>query len=269
MTNVLYSIILGVVQGVAEWLPISSKTQVLIVSQYLFAFPTAVAFALGLFMEVGSLGSASVYFRREIFSLLKDRKLLAYLFVVTVVTGVVGVPLFVLSERLLQRSYNIGIPMIVLGAFLIFDAIYIRFSRRSPKTGGLKDMSLKHYVAIGLAQGLAALPGVSRSGMTTSTMLFMGVEPKDAFRLSYLAYIPASLGAFGATLVFSRDEVTTAITTIDSGGIAIAIVTAGLVGLATISLLLRFAKKNNIYVVTLVLGILALAVGLLGALGSF
>ena len=266
MTNILYSIILGMVQGVAEWLPISSKTQVLVVSHYLFSISIPVAFALGLFMEVGSLGSASFYFRKEILSLLRDRKLLAYLFVVTVVTGVVGVPLFLVAERLLQGSYNVGIPMIVLGAFLIFDAAYIRYSRRSPKIGGLKDMSLKHYVAIGLAQGIAALPGVSRSGMTTSTMLFMGVEPKDAFRLSYLAYIPASIGAFGATLVFSREEVTTAITAIDSTGIAIAIVTSGLVGLVAISLLLKFAKNNNIYVVTLVLGVLALAVGVLGTL---
>ena len=55
-------------------------------------------------------------------------------------------------------------------------------------------MKLKHYILVGIAQGIAALPGVSRSGMSISTMLFMGMEPGDAFRLSYLAYIPASLG---------------------------------------------------------------------------
>ncbi|HXW36605.1 MAG TPA: undecaprenyl-diphosphate phosphatase [Nitrososphaerales archaeon] len=264
--NVLASIVVGFVQGVSEWLPISSKTQVLIVSSYLFALPAAAAFAFGLFMELGSVGSATIYFRRDILSLLRDRKLLVYLVVVTVVTGIVGTPLYVISDRLLQNSYNVGVPMMILGVVLVFDGLFIRYSRRVASRT-LTDMRLKHYVLVGVAQGLAALPGVSRSGMTVSTMLLLGVEPKSAFRLSYLAYIPASLGGVLVTAIFSKSELRIGLDAVTIPGVLLAIVVACLVGLAVIAVLLRFARKNTIYVITLSLGVLALVVGLLSALG--
>src|SRR5712691_9476163 len=118
--NELYAIILGLVQGISEWLPISSKTQVLFASTLLFSLPLAVAYAFGLFMEIGSVGSALVYFRRDIRSLFNDRKLVVYLLVVTVFTGLVGAPLYYLTDKVLSTSpYNIGIPMVLLGLVLI------------------------------------------------------------------------------------------------------------------------------------------------------
>jgi undecaprenyl-diphosphatase len=268
LSNLLYAIIVGLVQGVSEWLPISSKTQVLFVSTILFGLPLNVAFAFGLFMEIGSIFSATFYFRREILSLLHDRKLLVYLLVVTIVTAVEGVPLYLIAEHLLTGAYNLGIPMILLGCFLIVDGIYIRSSRMTPRTGTLDDLRMKHYIVIGAAQGLAALPGVSRSGMTVSTMLFMGVNPKDAFRLSYLAYIPAAIGGFLTTIVFSRSQLHIALSNFDATGLTAAIVTAALVGVVAISALLRFAKRNDVYKVTLFLGGLAIAIGLLAYFGS-
>jgi len=268
LSNLLYSIIVGLVQGVSEWLPISSKTQVLFVSTILFGLPLNVAYAFGLFMEVGSLFSATFYFRKEILSLLRDKKLLVYLLVVTVVTGIEGVPLYLISDQLLRGAYNLGLPMMLLGAFLIADGIYIRYSRRRPRTGTLAEMSLKQYVVVGLAQGFAALPGVSRSGMTVSTLLFMGVDPKEAFRLSYLAYIPAALGGILTTVLFSRSELNSALSNFDSVGISAAVITAALVGVFAISALLRFARRNDVWKVTLILGGLAFAIGVLAAIGS-
>src|SRR5690349_3638483 len=107
--NVLFAVLLGLVQGLSEWLPISSKTQVLIASTLLFSLPVVVAYAFGLFMEIGSLGSAITYFRRDIWSLLRDRKLLIYLLVVTTITGIVGVPLYYLTDKVLTSNpYNVG-----------------------------------------------------------------------------------------------------------------------------------------------------------------
>ncbi len=268
LSNLLYSIIVGLVQGISEWLPISSKTQVLFVSTILFGLPLSVAFAFGLFMEVGSLFSATIYFRREILSLLHDRKLLVYLLVVTIITGAEGVPLYLFSERLLAGAYNLGLPMIVLGCFLIADGIFIWRSRKTPHTRTLKELSLKQYAIVGAAQGFAALPGVSRSGMTVSTLLFMRVTPGEAFRLSYLAYIPASLGGFATTLLFSRAELSVALASFDASGIGVAILAAAVVGLVAISALLRFARSKNVYLVTMFLGVLAIGIGLLAYFGS-
>jgi len=263
--NILYSIVVGIVQGVAEWLPISSKTQVLFASTVLFGLSLVVAYAFGLFMEIGSVLSALIYFRKDVVSvlILKDRRLLTYLVVVSGVTGVVAVPIYLAVERLLENSYNVGIPMTLLGAVLIADGLYIRRSRINPKIGGLKQMKMKHYVAIGIAQGIAAFPGVSRSGMTTSTMLLMGVKPEVAFRLSFLAYIPAAVGAFMVTVLLSRTEVNSAIASINVSGVLVAIATAAVTGLLVISYLLRVAKHNKVYLINFAMGLIALVIGLI------
>ena len=263
--NILYSIVVGIVQGVAEWLPISSKTQVLFASTVLFGLSLVVAYAFGLFMEIGSVLSALIYFRKDVVSvlILKDRRLLTYLVVVSGVTGVVAVPIYLAVERLLENSYNVGIPMTLLGAVLIADGLYIRRSRINPKIECLKQMKMKHYVAIGIAQGIAAFPGVSRSGMTTSTMLLMGVKPEVAFRLSFLAYIPAAVGAFMVTVLLSRTEVNSAIASINVSGVLVAIATAAVTGLLVISYLLRVAKHNKVYLINFAMGLIALVIGLI------
>lgn len=124
--NEVYAVLLGLVQGISEWLPVSSKTQILFASTLLFSLPLAVAYAFGLFMEIGSVGSAVVYFRKDIRLVFNDRRLLNYLIVVTVFTGLVGAPLYYLTDKVLSSSpYNIGIPMVLLGLVLIGIGFYL------------------------------------------------------------------------------------------------------------------------------------------------
>ena len=269
MVNLFSALILGLVQGVSEWLPISSKTQLIFASTLLFSLPIGAAYAFGLFMEIGSLGSATTYFRRDLWTLLHDRLLLKFLAIVTITTGIIGVPLYYITDKILTTSpYNVGIPMIILGLVLVTIGFYIRYSRTRPPTNTLQQLQVKHYLLIGFAQGIAALPGVSRSGMTVSTMLLLGVKPDQAFRLSYLAYIPASLGAFAVSLLLSRDQVNTAIQSIEPLGILVAIITAAIIGVLVIGSLLRFAKHSNIWLVDIALGIIALAIGIVAVLLS-
>lgn len=268
MGNLLYAFIIGLVQGVSEWLPISSKTQILFASKILLGFTPAAAYAFGLFMEVGSLFSALFYFRKEIIEILHERQMIINLLVVTLITGIEGVPLYIITDKLLTGAYNLGLPMILLGAFLITDGLYRRYSRKITRTGTIGELKMKQYVLMGAAQGLSSLPGVSRSGMTVSTLLFMGLNPKDAFKLSYLAYIPASIGGFVTTIVFTRSELSTSLPTLGTTGLAVAILTAAVVGVFAITGLLNFAKRNDIYKVTVVFGAVALVIGLLAAVGS-
>jgi undecaprenyl-diphosphatase len=157
--------------------------------------------------------------------------------------------------------------MVLLGLVLIGTGFYIRYSRTKPRlVVGLEEMRVKNYIVIGIAQGIAALPGVSRSGMTVSTLLLMGVKPEQAFRLSYLAYIPASLGAFFVTLLLSKSQVDTAIQVVEPAGILIAMATSALIGIVVISYLLKFAKTSRIYIIDFVLGTIALALGIIATL---
>ncbi|MGA2665306.1 MAG: undecaprenyl-diphosphate phosphatase [Nitrososphaerales archaeon] len=266
---------LGVVQGISEWLPVSSKTQVLIVSSLVLGLSFSEGYALGLFLEVGSFIAAVVYFRKEVLLILKSIVgrgtkegvlLLKYLVVLTLITGVMGVVIYV-SVSSLNLGSAIGVPMIILGCVLILDGVLITISRKryTPKLT-LETMKLKDLIVIGFAQGIAAFPGVSRSGITVSSMLLLGTDGKDAFRLSFLALIPASLGATAVTLLFSKQHLVSSITLLSPATLVVAIAVTAVVGLLTITWLLRVASTEKITTLVFALGVLAIIGGTLGIL---
>ncbi len=270
----IISVILGLVQGISEWLPISSKTQVLLASQYLMGLKLSQAYPFGLFMEIGTVLAAIIYFRKDLWVLIMaligrgtptQWKLFKFVFIATAVTGIIAVPIY-LAVANLAGGYNIGIPMVLLGLILFVDAIVVRYSRskyaidKNRKTFG--DMGLKEYVLVGVAQGLAALPGVSRSGTTTSTMLLLNIEAKEAFRLSFLVGIFASAAAFFVTLIFSKTSLSVVFTDIGVAGVLIAIAVAAIVSMFLIKLLLDVAGRARIVYLIIALGIIAVASGL-------
>jgi undecaprenyl-diphosphatase len=268
-------VMLGVVQGISEWLPVSSKTQVLIVSSLVLGLSFSEGYALGLFLEVGSFIAAVVYFRKEVLLILKSIVgrgtkegvlLLKYLVVLTLITGVMGVVIYV-SVSSLNLGSAIGVPMIILGCVLILDGVLITISRKryTPKLT-LETMKLKDLIVIGFAQGIAAFPGVSRSGITVSSMLLLGTDGKDAFRLSFLALIPASLGATAVTLLFSKQHLVSSITLLSPATLVVAIAVTAVVGLLTITWLLRVASTEKITTLVFALGVLAIIGGTLGIL---
>ncbi len=272
--QLLVGIVLGIVQGVSEWLPISSKTQVLVVSTYLLNLTFQQAYAFGLFMEIGTVVAAAIYFRTELLALLsvllgsKDsakRKLFVYVLVATIATGIVGAPLYLIADSL--TGVPLGIPMLLIGIVLIVDALVIWHSKKKQREGvntrKFANLGMKDYIIIGIAQGIAALPGVSRSGITTSTLLFMHVEPEEAFRLSFLIGIFAAIAAFGLVLLSSKTNVSVAITSVGFAGIAVAIVTSIIVSLVLIRFLINVAGKSKIVYLTAALGIIAIISGVI------
>jgi undecaprenyl-diphosphatase len=272
--QLIYSLIIGIIQGISEWLPISSKTQVIVSSQYLLNLSFQQAYTFGLFMEIGTIIAAVAYFRREIIEIIQvllgsknraHRKLLVYVVVVTLVTGIIGAPLYLVADSI--NGIAIGIPMLIVGLVLIADAALIRYSRKRREKGmnlrKLENLTHRDYLLIGIAQGIAALPGVSRSGITTSAMLLMNMEPDEAFRLSFFAGIFAAIGAFGLTLITTRSNVVAAVAAIGLPGLAVAIVASTVVSLFLIDFLVKIAGKSKIIYLTSVLGIIAMASGLL------
>ena len=263
--------LLGAIQGVSEWLPISSKTQVIIASTYIFNLTFQQGYDLGLFLEVGTFIAATIYFRRQVFGVLRaligrgdqeERMLLKFLVIATAVTAVLGVAIYkVVSESVTGPA--LGIPMIILGCVLIGDGILITLARgkRTP-TKGLAELKNRDIMIIGLAQGIAAFPGVSRSGATVSTMLLMGVKPEDSFKLSFLALIPASIGAAGVTVLLSKASIGSVINSLTWPVILLSILVAIIVGVVSIRTLLRVAGSRRIALLTFVLGVLAIFSGI-------
>jgi undecaprenyl-diphosphatase len=270
LSNWLLGIVLGVVQGVSEWLPISSKTQVIFASTYLFGLTFSEAYAFGLFLEAGTFIAAVYYFRREVWGVLKalvgkgneeERRLMKFLVVVTTFTAIVGVVIYKFVSETLSGPV-LGLPMIVLGSILIGDGILISLAKgRFVPKKGLKDLKTRELVLLGIVQGIAALPGVSRSGATVSAMLLLGINPEDSFRLSFLALIPASVGAAGVTVLLSNLQLGAVVSIVGVPVIVIAILVSVVIGVVFIRLLLRFAGSRRIALLTISLGILAIFSG--------
>ncbi|HVA83163.1 MAG TPA: undecaprenyl-diphosphate phosphatase [Candidatus Aquilonibacter sp.] len=274
-SQLFYGFVLGVVQGISEWLPVSSKTQVLIASTYLFNLPFNQAYTLGLFMEVGTILAAVIYFKKELWEMVKfiirrgdanGKSLFTYVFVSMIFTGIVGAPIYLIIDSI-QGSYNIGIPMLILGLMLIGDALLLKYAKGKLMPNGerrkLADMGIKDFIVIGVAQGIAALPGVSRSGITTSSMLFLNVEADEAFRLSFMNSIFATGAAVLLTVVASKQNIIGATAQIGAPGLLIAIIVSFGISLVLIRFLIQIAKHSKIAYFTAALGVLAIVGGLI------
>jgi undecaprenyl-diphosphatase len=272
--QLLYAIIIGLIQGVSEWLPVSSKTQIIVSSTYLLKLTFQQAYTFGLFMEIGTLAAAIIYFRKDLGKLVqvlmgsKDamkRKLFFYILIVTIITAVIAAPLYIIADSI--TGIAVGIPMLIIGLVLFGDAALIRYSKKRQAQGvaprKLENLTIKDYILVGVTQGISALPGVSRSGITTSAMLLLGIEPDEAFRLSFIAGIFAAAGAFGLTLVVSKSNVSASIAGLGVTGLAVAIVTSTIVSLFLIDFLIKVAGKQKITYLTAGLGAIAVASGLL------
>jgi undecaprenyl-diphosphatase len=277
LSNWLLGIFLGVVQGVSEWLPISSKTQVILASTLLFGLGIKEAYALGLFLEGGTFVAALYYFRREAWGVLRalvgrgdeeGRRLLKFLVVVTALTAVVGVSIYVTALSSISGPV-VGLPMVALGCILIGDGAVIGLARgRGTPTRKLADLTLRDLVIIGVVQGVSALPGVSRSGVTVSAMLLLGINAKDSFRLSFLALIPASVGAAGVSVLFSGVDVGAAASSIGYPVIGVAVAVSVVIGVMFIRLLLRAAESQKVALLAVGLGALAILSGAVSMLSG-
>ncbi|MFA5355882.1 MAG: undecaprenyl-diphosphate phosphatase [Candidatus Omnitrophota bacterium] len=177
--------ILGIIQGITEFLPVSSSGH-LVIAQKLFGMNEQVL-AVSVILHLGTLLAIIIFFFKDILILLRDFKLILYVAVVTLATGVIGISGKDLFEGLFSSPRLVAAALIVTGIILILAR---KFMEKKRDTLNIKDSFI-----LGIAQGLAIVPGISRSGATISTLLFRGVNRQTAFRFSFLASIPAVLGA--------------------------------------------------------------------------
>jgi undecaprenyl-diphosphatase len=238
----LESLSLGALQGVTEWLPVSSEGVVAVVDSFVFDRPLADAIAFALWLHLGTAVSAAVVFRREFIAIIRvirasgpETTPTARFFVVaTLVSGLVGFPLLVGAAELSGALGN-GAMAVVGVAMLATAAIQLR--RPLPGMRTRETLTVRDAAIVGIVQGIAVLPGVSRSGATVVALLIRGVERREALVMSFVLSVPASLGA--AAYVGLTSAVT-----ITSEALLSAFV-AGAIGVATIRAFLAVASRVN------------------------
>jgi undecaprenyl-diphosphatase len=245
-------VVLAVVQGVTEFLPVSSSGHLAIVSRIFFAGDAGASFTA--VTQLGTEAAVLVYFARDIVRILKawfsgllaaahrtaDYWLGWYVIIGTIPICVLG--LF-FKDEIRSGARNLWV---IATALVVFSAVIALAERIGRQTRDVEQLTWRDAVVVGVAQTLALVPGVSRSGATISAGLFLGLERESAARFGFLLAIPA---VFASGLFSLPDAFRPASEGMSATGpqLVVAIAIAFAVGLAAVAWFLRFLVRHSMY----------------------
>lgn len=244
MNETLAAAILGVVQGLTEFLPVSSSGHLVLMQSWLPVVGDPIAFDL--ILHLGTLLPVLWVYQGDVRSVVQDAlsgqgpllqrrgvRLLALVVVGSVPTAAIGLALEDVFEHLFATPVAVGVALLLTGTALFAT----RFAPQG--TINVSGMTWRQAVAIGFAQGLAITPGISRSGSTIAAGLFLGIDRETAARFSFLLSVPAILGAF---VLKARDlDVATA----SPEPLVVGFVAAAVSGYLALRVLLRLVKTGD------------------------
>ncbi|MCO6043633.1 undecaprenyl-diphosphate phosphatase [Aeoliella sp. ICT_H6.2] len=240
-------VILAIVQGLTEFLPVSSSGHLVVANALLKQIgypPTEDLVEVNIVLHLGTLLAVLVYYRREIIRMLtRDRQVAAYVVVGTVPAAIAGVFL----KKGLEDHVTAGVLENVLVAGCMFPvtaALLVFAMRRKPGEGEYTQLGFGKSIMIGIAQACALLPGISRSGSTIAAGIACGLKREEAATFAFLLAIPAIAGAGVLEGLDVLDEgSSTAL-----GVLAVGFVLSFLVGWASLVLLIRFVRQGTLSV---------------------
>jgi undecaprenyl-diphosphatase len=249
-----------------EWLPISSEGQVVL---YLYNFtpvPSEDIVSLVVWLHLGTALAVVVRYPRVILDILslKDRKLLRLLLVATLSTAITAVPLYFFLKNSLTPFHG-ELLNVLVGVLLLITAIVLYLPTRTTEESEdtTKDVEDREAGTTGIIQGLAVLPGLSRSGVTISALLMQKIDKETAMKFSFLMSVPAVL-AILVLEVLTGSTLPVGVDTLDL------ILIEGIVfvtGLLSMEFLLRLARKISFWKLCLVLALIAIVFGVPAFLG--
>jgi undecaprenyl-diphosphatase len=235
--------ILGLIQGLTEWLPISSTGHLKIAEHYLGLTTTPF---FNLILHLGTLIVVLFYFRVEIRNILtalahldfksEYGKMILLIIAATIPTAIIGLIYVEFLENTLQS-------LIIIGATFIIGATLVYSSRRGKET--TETITYQTALIMGVAQGLAIFPGLSRSGATISTALLLGLKREKAFKFSFLLSIPAILGDTAVEAYKQRGQI--ALSGIGAPELLIALLITIAVGYLAIRIVSRTVKSKKFH----------------------
>jgi undecaprenyl-diphosphatase len=260
--TVLHAVLLGALQGVAEFLPISSSGHLVVLRELLGIDGIPVLFDV--LLHFATLAAIFIVFRKRIGSILvslwnlvRGRKTEADLPNLRLTAMILLGSVFTAGLGFLISRYEFeGYPKLVSALFLVTAALLLVASRFGGGTARYETMKPRHGIITGIAQGIGVLPGISRSGITISAALLSGMNREQAGEFSFLISIPAILGAF----LLSLDEAAELSARVALVPLAVGILTAFVVGLFSLVFLLRLVRRGKLHYFSFYL----IPVGILG-----
>lgn len=255
--SLLQAIVLGITQGITEFLPISSDGHLILVPA-LFGWSR---FGLGfdVVLHAATLLATVAYFRRDVWALAtglfskaeeraRDRRLAWFVIAATIPSVVIALAFEPLVERV--ETLPMSTQVTIVGGFLLVTAALLAgaelLARRSKSTiATAEDIPLKQALLVGLAQGFAVAPGLSRSGTTIAAGVALGIKRDEAARFSFLLSIPIIFAATAKKILL--DVIVGGEALPAAGPLIVGLITTALVGYAAIALLLPYVRKHSLW----------------------
>lgn len=256
--NSIQAVVLGIIQGFTEFLPVSSSGH-LVIFQHLFKIKTSVV-SFDISVHFGTLLVVIIFFRKElkamVYSLVQyitllckkkvswnsinknqDLKLVFLIVAGSIPTGILGFFFHKIADKLFSSIIITGFMLLITGMLL--------WVTRKPNTNskGMKGFTVTYAIIIGLAQGMAIMPGISRSGTTIAVALLLGLDRHIAAKYSFLLSIPAIFGAGVINLISTRSD-----TMIPVHVSLIGMFFSFIVGYVALKLIMYVVKNGKIYV---------------------
>ena len=188
ISNYLEILILSIVQGISEFLPVSSSAHLIIFSNIINFSNNSLIFDVGL--HLGSLLAILFYFRKELLNILNDKKLFNLLLIGSIPLILVGYIFYTKDIIYLFRNLKIIAWTTLIFGLLMYFADTFKIKKKIEK-----DLTIKNILIIGVMQILAIIPGVSRSGITITAGRFLNFDRHDSTKISFYLSIPALMGA--------------------------------------------------------------------------
>ncbi len=240
--DILDAVILGFIQGVTEFIPVSSSGHLILTDQFL---STKSSFGYDVLLNVGTLAALILYFRKKIQSIIlgiindREWRLVKNIVISTVPAVIFG---FFLSDLLQGGGFRntalVAVMLLGVGLLMVLEPRLHKI-----KEGRLNSITPAKALAIGLAQSLALIPGTSRSGATILAGRFSGLSNEKSAEYSFLIAIPILAGALLKTLL---EPETWELINSSGGLLVVGITTAFITGYFAIAVMLKFLQKHNL-----------------------
>lgn len=246
MIDAAQAILLGTLQGITEWLPISSEGQSMLVMIGWLNISPQEAFSCSIFLHLGTMFAVLIRFKDEFIHALKNTgsQMTRILIISTICTAITGIPLYLLF----REGFQGGMPAtLLIGALLILTGLLLRLKGSGARS--IQDMNALDMVILGLAQGFSILPGVSRSGTTLTVLLMRNLKQDDSLAISFMISVPAVMGALILDHSLGQMYLASAF---------LALLASFGAGYLTMDLLIAYAKKVNFSGFCITMGLLTL-----------
>ena len=244
------AILLAVIQGLTEFLPVSSSGHLVLAQQWFGQFSES-NLLYDVMLHFATVTAILAYFRQDMMTLGlgflgyptkgnsvfagAERQTIVYVILASVPTAILGLTIESIGLEVLGRPD-------VVGSFLILTGIVLWFGRSHTTCRGMKDMKATDALVIGVVQGFAVFPGISRSGSTIASGLWLGLDRELSARFSLLISIPAIVGATALELIKAIGQPQS-----ELGPFVVGMVIAALVGYLSISIILRLVRQDHFH----------------------